>query len=93
MSEVINSVGAAIAMSIISWVLVMVPTCAALAYRRGYSVGIGALLGCIPVPFVGWALVYALSSGDQRGLANLDLSGPDELPVGSFDPADYDWET
>ncbi len=62
MSEILDSLGTAIGLTFVAWLVIMLPMSAALAYRRRWNVGYALLLACLPVPFLGWAVVATLSS-------------------------------
>ena len=65
MSAVLDAVDRAVWFGLVPWLFIMVPMTACLAYRRGWSVTTGAMLGLIPVPFAGWIIVLAVTRRDQ----------------------------
>jgi hypothetical protein len=77
MRDVVDSVAQVILLTSLAWMVVMVGTGAALAHRLGWRAGYGALLGLIPIPFMGWLIVcaYARRNGSVR-YAHFDSSTP-----------------
>lgn len=57
MSAILDSLTVVVGLSAVAWIVVMCGTGAALAHRLGWRAVYGALLGLLPVPFLGWVIV------------------------------------
>ena len=76
MSTIIDALAKVILLSIVPWMLIMVPTSAALAYRLNWRPGVGAALGLIPFPFAGWLIVWGFATrNDGSATANRSQRG------------------
>lgn len=84
MSAVFDALGTAVALSLMSWLVIMLPVSAALAHRLGWSPAYGALLALIPIPFLSWIIVAVVATRKaERGLM--------PLPQLESDSGSSDW--
>ena len=89
MNAVFDSLSTALALGlIIPWLVISLPAGAALALRRGWNAGFGALLGFVPI--LGWLLIYGLTSDRARQVGATAAAQLDELAT-TPDQSGPDW--
>jgi hypothetical protein len=77
MNTIIDALTKVIILSLISWLLVMVATSAALAHRLGWNPLYGALWGMVPIPFAAWAIVWYCARRNRRSQFRAVLPTPE----------------